>query len=270
MLPNLYAVRRQQRKGPAKRTQKRDNAPRRHPIADASAISSLPTELLVKILEHLVPADHIFHFSPTSCTTEDGPSAVSVHQLCGSGDWQPGFDISKLALTCQRLRDVSYGLWYGRNQFIIELATVALTSEVQLGVEVPTTVDIEDRERSLSWSRVCSRGLLPTPCPSSSFTMRYITDLTICINLSSSNSSQAEHLELSQQLRSLVTCFGDDASNLRRLAVSLDVCRKHYKLFKTQRLELCGDPPRMVLRGTVPTDHVNITPRQSAYLEKLV
>ncbi|KAK4496872.1 hypothetical protein PRZ48_011321 [Zasmidium cellare] len=168
------------------------------------------------------------------------------------------------------MRDVSYGLWYGQNQFIVELASVALTSEVQLGVEVPIMVDVEDREHPLSWSRICARGSLSVPYPSSSFTMRYITDLTICINLSSSNSSQAEHLELSQQLRSLVTCFGDDASNLRRLAVSLDVCKKRYKHFKSQRLELCGDPPRMMLRETIPTDHVNMTPRQSSYLEKLV
>lgn len=278
-LPNLYAVRSSGRGRIGKRAVKRKatrSKRRRQPgqhqrrPEDVSSISGLPTELLVSILQHLVPTGRVFHFSPTS-RMRGGVLSVSVHTLCGFDNWKPGCDISTLALTCQRFRDISYGLLYGQNQFVIELATTAITSEIQLADDVETFVESEDIEHQLSWSRICSKGSISAFYPSTPFTLRYVTDLTICINLTAANSSGGERFELCEQLQSIITCFGDDAPSLRRLAVSLDVCEHQHRLFRSKRLELCGSPPRMGFREQTPTTQLaNVTSRHYVLLEKLV
>lgn len=278
-IPNLYAVQSGKRGRVEKRAVKRKatkTARRRRPVQhqhrlkDVSSISSLPAELLVNIFEHLVPAGRVFHFSPTS-RKSGGELSVSVHTLCGSNDWQPGFNLSALALVCQRFRDISYGLWYGRNQFVIELATTSITSEVRLANEVETSVEFEDNERKLPWNRVCSKGPISAFYPSTPFTLRYIANLNICINLTTTNSSGAERRELREQLRSIVACFEDDASTLRQLSVSLDACEQQHRSFRSRRLEISGSPPRIGLREHMSVaQSANVTSRQHVILEKLV
>ncbi|KJY02171.1 hypothetical protein TI39_contig88g00002 [Zymoseptoria brevis] len=107
------------------------------PLTKACKITDLPTELLQKILSHLVPSGCAFQFFPcrleeetTICSCVQkfvpeprhhaGMSMAEFHTMTRTTP-QTGTTHMAVAATCRRLQDEAYTIFYGQNAFLFHL-----------------------------------------------------------------------------------------------------------------------------------------------------
>lgn len=140
--------------------------------------ATLPNEVLAEILQYLIPAGKGYHFSP--CTKKH-ENADSIHYLSSPSPFldnaAPGMpQLVSLALTSRIFQDVAYGLFYGRNQFVFEIAARTLTSHVDVVQGCSTPFD--------DWNRVMASPSDNCLWPLTEATARYVKDLTLCVYLS--------------------------------------------------------------------------------------
>jgi hypothetical protein len=142
-------------------------------------IKRLPMEILLQIAAYLVPTDVSFHVFPSTREPWGGSRSTILHkfsEVAYEEDDRVEHDahsrarehLTALAQTCHVLSEAYYEAMYGRNHFIIELAS----HEVYPGIEGPVTPAVE------SWTRVMPskrQGLWPLTEGS----LPYVRHLTI-------------------------------------------------------------------------------------------
>lgn len=148
----------------------------------AASLDGLPNELLISILAYVLPSRRTFHFSTAG--HKGIMKGISVYQLCALNDDPQLGTLSSLALSCSRLKNVSYSLFYTENKFIVDLASIPLTTTICGNERVAKErghVDITFG----SWSRfIFADGDSPVMPPIlSTNIVQHLKTLTLCITL---------------------------------------------------------------------------------------
>lgn len=193
-----------------------------------SRLEALPTESLVEILSPLIRTNAIYHFSPEVPIRGDHQRLHSVQLLTRAGTTASQSPLS-IARVSKRLRDVAYGIFYGGNQFVLEVTGFegGLTSQVAVAdmdadgdsAHVPGAVS--------SWNKIVPALPGHLSSPLSSATMEYVSDLTICVGLTSPTTEQEEKDAILDQLRLISSSFSKSKTP-RRLKIYVDVLKQSF------------------------------------------
>lgn len=245
IVPNHCAIvqrkrlREKKRKAVGKRTAERTGHAQ-------SPLEVLPTELLVEILSPLIRTGAIYHFSPEVPIRGDFQRLHSVQLITRAGDSDtPADEASRsplpIALVSKRLKDVAYGIFYGQNQFVLEVCGFdgGLTSHVAVAYE-----DSEDRAANVScgvasWNKIVPALPADLSSPLSRVAMEYVSDLTICVGLLAPAVGEvySEKDTIREKLELISACFSR-TKNPRRLAIRVDFLKKSSGRIISQQLVL--------------------------------
>lgn len=263
-LPNLRAFERPKIRSKAWRSKarklkrRRDDSEANH-ITGESRLLSLPNELLLQILDSLIRTGGIYHFTPKHTRDKHYSSIHYFSDLSlllpseiPDSDTPPTSYLSAkpnmafqldppqtLALVCQRFKDVVYSLFYGQNQFVIEMTgnDMPLTLLVNVSSLVPHELHQNAHDICYqSWNRLFTRGSESLSSPLTIRTMSYLTSLTLCVNLLATKRCDEEKEDVRKQISAIAACFtnGKGAHCVKRLSVSLDVVDSPDRPFSRQ------------------------------------
>ncbi|KAF2717203.1 hypothetical protein K431DRAFT_160813 [Polychaeton citri CBS 116435] len=222
------------------RVHKFRNNKRKHSQKDFAA--ALPTEIILQIFELVISTGGVYHFTKVG---KQGAKreAISVFEARPNVAWSKRKERdmigpTTLALTCRRFRDISYSVFYGRNNFALELGLKPLTSYIAVS---------DDRHSPtfwMGWTRVMAFPASSSPWPLTAETSKHVVDLTIALALSFRCSNAEERLYLQQQTRVLADLLTGDGrhSALRRLAIDVSVAEVKPNQLASRRLSLVRAP----------------------------
>ena len=214
----------------------------------ACHIMKLPDELLVMMLEYLVPRGMTFHIFPHDVfefkkgkTIVRESTAIHCFGKPVSGRWLEDERLSRTGLTatsvsavCRRLRDLYTPIMYGSNRWVVEMSMDSLN---------PTTIgSVADRAKLASWTRLFDVRSLNL-WPLTAHTVKYVTELFLLIDVRESYGYHEVHC-LAGHLRRAVALLGSN-HGLNRLAVDLRTTRRWINDRSKGVLQFPRSPPRL-------------------------
>lgn len=183
------------------------------PANRSTRILDLPTEILLHIFRLLLPEGEVFHFTPTA---RKNIRAVSIHRISPSGSPMPHApedrlrSLPTLSVICSRLTDIAYTIFFGSNQFVFEIASVKITSNISC-----MDPNME------SWHQLVNTkpdGLAPL----TNIAAHYLTSLTLCVFLTSRKPEDYEWKRLEKFVRQIAEAL-ENNNNLKTLSIQLGV-----------------------------------------------
>jgi len=175
-----------------------------------SHLERLPTEFLEQILQLLIPTGTVMHVFPTHQGRRQ--HLFAVHYISpgehgiGFGDTTRG--LQTLPLVYQRLKDMTYEVFYGRNQFVFEIAARPLTSRVELSrlnagfSDTLHQFSARSKDITRTWCRVVERGAF-TPlalAPLGPAAVSRMRNMALVINIPSSEGKRTDWHHLTIRL----------------------------------------------------------------------
>ncbi|KAK4495874.1 hypothetical protein PRZ48_013142 [Zasmidium cellare] len=243
VLPNHCAVVR-------KRWVREKERRRRGRQGEGSRFEGLPTELLVQILEPLIATGGIYHFTPEVGMKSPYAPLHSIHHLY-KDIGPPSSTGLDLAVVSKRLRSIVYDIFYGQNTFVLELVGFrgGLTSHVSVEHDSSMLDSVDGLPPNVeSWNRIIPATKLDLAGPFTATTMGFVSDLTVCVGLSSSTIPTSERDDILSTLEKISACL---PTRPRRLAIRVDVLKRGpggRLVSQALRLKTMGDVFEMGLR----------------------
>ncbi|KAF2165772.1 hypothetical protein M409DRAFT_24058 [Zasmidium cellare ATCC 36951] len=221
----------------------RGKGPRGRKGEGGSAIERLPNELLHEILALLIRTNTIFHFSPEVGVKPPHRQLHSIHALSLSHTSSPPPSSGlPLASISKRFHSLVYTIFYSQNTFILELCGFrgGLTSHISVEHTGSMLDSVDNLPPNLeSWNKIVpATRKTDLASPLSSGAMEYISDLTICVGLSSSDVGDEERETVREMLEGIKACFPEGGRKMRRLVVNVDVLRRRRGRLVSQSLVL--------------------------------
>jgi len=203
--------------------------PAANTVTGRCRILELPDELLLSIMEHVVPTGTTFHVFPhyfertytkkRAAPRSDDGTAVHCFGRPLAGSWLEESDArpaeyiaTAVASVCRRFSDIFNPVFYGDNAWIFELSMHSSSPRVrgprENGVEMASWVRLFDVRPLHIW-------------PLTARTAKYVKDLTMLVTFSPGGGYH-DVACLAGQLRRSVACFGAK-HRLQSLTVDIDI-----------------------------------------------
>ncbi|KAK4611683.1 hypothetical protein CLAFUW4_13193 [Fulvia fulva] len=222
-------------------------------VPPGCTLGDLPVELVLRFLAPVIPDGHIFHLGPHQHEVK-GVQPRYVHQIVALPNDDPTVCLSELALCGRKVKEVVYALFYGRNQFVLELAAVSHGAHVAVSKTFHAT----------SWNRIVHSR--PDTLPLSHDILLYVKDLTISIGLTYGGGTIRERGAIKAQLQELADAFVDQDHALKKITVGLTTLKQVDKRWTSNNLKLKYGLPNVAMRLAL----ARFSNRQAAMLREAI